>query len=88
MFSFLTSSAHTRNSSQITRGTVIEAAEGFLELLFLSAKANSVPGGREGGWGEGTAISAETAERSKKKGRRWPVHVTQWKICLSEHGCS
>lgn len=41
MFSFLMS-AHIRNSSQLTQGTVIEAAEGFLESLFL-AKANSEP---------------------------------------------
>lgn len=34
MFSFLMS-AHIRNSSQLTQGTVIEAAEGFLESLFF-----------------------------------------------------
>lgn len=46
VFSFLMS-AHIRNSSQLTQGTVIEAAEGFLESLFFFFWANSEPIVRE-----------------------------------------
>lgn len=63
VFSFLTS-VHMRNSSQLTQGTVIEAAEGFLELLFSSVKAYSEATGwereRKRGRGRRLVISRET----------------------------
>lgn len=86
VFSFLPSSAHTRNSSQLTQGTVIEAAEGFLELLFLWRKLILNCRHRER---ERTGDQQGETERSDRtKGRRLPVCMTQWKMCLSEYGCS
>lgn len=83
MFSFLMS-AHIRNSSQLTQGTVIEAAEGFPESLFL-AKANSQPIVRERESEDQRSVKRQSG---MMESHRWPVCMTQWKICLSECSCS